>query len=71
MVTLGKLALTKEQILRELIKMGIAERNRMLGLRIPALRIGVLTSPDADGWNDFRRHLEESQCGFDITLVPI
>lgn len=69
--TLGKLALTKEQILRELIKMGIAERNRMLGLRIPALRIGVLTSPDADGWNDFRRHLEESQCGFDITLVPI
>jgi exodeoxyribonuclease VII large subunit len=40
-------------------------------LPVPALRIGVLTSPDADGWNDFRRHLEESRCGFDITIFPI
>lgn len=69
--TLGKLALTKEQILRELVQLGLAEQNRMLGLPVPALRIGVLTSPDADGWNDFRRHLEESRGGFDITLYPI
>jgi exodeoxyribonuclease VII large subunit len=69
--TLGKLALTKEQILRDLLKMGLAEQNRLLGLPVPALRIGVLTSPDADGWNDFRRHLEESRCGFDITIFPI
>lgn len=69
--TLGKLALTKEQILRDLVSMGLAEQNRMLGLPVPTLRIGVLTSPDADGWNDFRRHLEESRCGFDITLFPI
>ncbi|MFT4514073.1 MAG: exodeoxyribonuclease VII large subunit [Planctomycetota bacterium] len=69
--TLGKLALTREQILRELVQMGLAEQNRMLGLPVPALRIGVLTSPDADGWNDFRRHLEESRCGFDITIFPI
>lgn len=69
--TLGKIALTREQILRELVQMGLAERNRMLGLPVPALRIGVLTSPDADGWNDFQRHLEESRCGFDITLFAI
>lgn len=69
--TLGKLALTKEQILRELAEKGLTERNRMLGVPVPAKRIGVLTSPDADGWNDFRRHLEESDCGFDVTLFPI
>ena len=69
--TLGKLALTKEQILRELQAMGLAEQNRLLGLPVPALRIGVLTSPDADGWNDFRRHLEESRCGFEVTIFPI
>lgn len=69
--TLGKIALTKEQILRELVEMGLAEKNRMLGLPVPAVRIGVLTSPDADGWKDFQRHLEESGCGFDITLFPI
>ena len=69
--TLGKLALTKEQILRELAEKGLAERNRLLGLPVPALRIGVLTSPDADGWTDFLHHLEESQVGFDVTLVPV
>ncbi len=69
--TLGKLALTKEQILRELAQLGLIERNRSLGFAVPALRIGVLTSPDADGWNDFRRHVEEAKVGLDITLFPI
>jgi len=69
--TLGKLALTKEQILRELAEKGLAERNRSLGLPVPALRIGVLTSPDADGWNDFLHHLQESRGGFQITIVPV
>jgi exodeoxyribonuclease VII large subunit len=69
--TLGKLALSREQILRELTDKGLRHRNRMLGAPTPALRIGVLTSPDADGWNDFLRHLQESGCGFDVTLVPV
>lgn len=69
--TLGKLALTKEQILRELHGLGLATRNRGLGFPVPALRIGVLTSPDADGWNDFLRHAEEARVGFAITLFPI
>jgi len=69
--TLGKLALTKEQILRELAGLGLAARNRGLGFPVPALRIGVLTSPDADGWNDFLRHVEEAGAGFDLALFPI
>ncbi|MFO1077682.1 MAG: exodeoxyribonuclease VII large subunit [Planctomycetota bacterium] len=69
--TLGKLALTKEQILRELLAAGLATRNRSLPLPVPALRIGVLASPDSDGWNDFVRHLEESPVGFDVSLFPI
>jgi exodeoxyribonuclease VII large subunit len=69
--TLGKLALTREQILRELAQKGLALRNRGLGLIVPALRIGVLSSPDSDGWNDFLRQLQESQFGFAVTLVPI
>jgi exodeoxyribonuclease VII large subunit len=69
--TLGKLALTKEQILRELAQKGLADRNRSLGFPTPALRIGVLTSPDADGWNDFLRHAEEARVGFDVALFPI
>jgi exodeoxyribonuclease VII large subunit len=69
--TLGKLALTREQILGELQQRGLAERNRSLGFPVPALRIGVLSSPDSDGWNDFARHLQEADIGFDVSLLPI
>lgn len=69
--TLGKLALTKEQILGELRQRGLADRNLRLGLPVPALRIGVLTSPDADGWNDFLRHVQEARVGLDLALFPI
>jgi len=69
--TLGKLALGKEQILRELVRLGLAARNRSLGFPVPTLRIGVLTSPDADGWNDFLRHVEEAGVGLDLALFPI
>ncbi|MBK8101657.1 MAG: exodeoxyribonuclease VII large subunit [Planctomycetes bacterium] len=69
--TLGKMALTREQILRELREQGLVERNRSLGVPIPPLRVAVLTSPESDGWNDFLKHLEESRIGFEVTLVPI
>lgn len=69
--TLGKLALSREQILAELRQRGLAERNRSRGFPIPALRIGVLTSAESDGWNDFLRHLEDARIGFDVTLLPI
>lgn len=69
--TLGKMALGREQILRELRQKGLIERNRALPLPVPPLRVGVLTSPDSDGWNDLLRHLQDAAIGFDITLVPI
>src|SRR5262245_5396618 len=69
--TLGKLALTREQILRELRDRGLVDRNRSLPLPVPPLRIGVLASPESDGWNDFVRHLQESRIGFAVTLLPV
>ena len=69
--TLGKMALSKEQILRELREAGVVDKNRSLPLPIPPLRVGVLTSPDSDGWNDFLRHVQESGVGFDIALLPV
>ncbi len=69
--TLGKLALSREQILEELKKKGLDQRNALLPTPMPALRIGVLTSPDSDGWNDFRKELEGAGIGFQIGLYPI
>ncbi len=69
--TLGKMALNREQVLRDLREKGLADKNRSLPLPIPPLRVGVLTSDAADGWNDFRKHLEQSGAGFHVTLLPV
>lgn len=69
--TLGHMARTREQILAELRARGLDRRNAALPLPAPALRIGVLTSIDSDGWNDFRQQLETSGIGFDVTCYSI
>ncbi len=69
--TLGKLALSREQILAELREAGIDQQNAMLPWPLPTLRIGVLTSPTSDGWNDFLKHIESSGIGFDMSIYPV
>ncbi|MBI5852739.1 MAG: exodeoxyribonuclease VII large subunit [Planctomycetes bacterium] len=69
--TLGQMALSREQILRELRAAGLERRNAELVLPIPAMRIGVLTSPDSDGWNDFLQEIKASKIGFSVELFPV
>lgn len=69
--TLGQLALSREQILRELRAAGLERRNLELPLPVPAMRIGVLTSPDSDGWNDFLQEIRASRIAFAIEIVPV
>jgi exodeoxyribonuclease VII large subunit len=69
--TLGHMARTREQILAELRAKGLDRRNASLPLPPLPLRVGVLTSPESDGWNDFLRELESSGIGFDITCYAI
>ena len=69
--TLGVLALDRDKILRELRDKGLDKKNSSLPLPRPPLRIGVLSSPDAEGWRDFHRQLEESRFGFAVTLHPV
>lgn len=69
--TLGQLALQREQILKELRTLGLMDKNRELALPMPPLRIGVLASPDSDGWNDFAKELESSGIGFQVTVYAV
>ncbi len=69
--TLGKLALSRAEILEGLRAAGLASRNLELPVPVPALRIAVLSSPESDGWNDFIREIEASGIGFYVTLVPV
>jgi exodeoxyribonuclease VII large subunit len=69
--TLGKLALEREEILRELREKGLDSKNLSLPLPIPTLRIGVLASLDSDGWNDFHEEIKTSGIGFHVTSYNI
>ncbi len=69
--TLGKLALERERILQELRAKGLDRKNASLALPVPPLRVGVLCSPDSDGWNDFLREIEASRIGFTITAYAV
>ncbi|MHC4513726.1 MAG: exodeoxyribonuclease VII large subunit, partial [Planctomycetota bacterium] len=77
--TLGKMALTREQILQELRQKNLDQRNSSLPLPIPPLRVGVLTSPDSDGFIDFnsdgfidfKKEIESSGIGFQVTCYAV
>jgi exodeoxyribonuclease VII large subunit len=69
--TLGKLALGREEILRELKEKGLDQQNRVLPMPVPALRVGVLTSHGSDGWNDFLAEMRSSRVGFEITSYDV
>jgi exodeoxyribonuclease VII large subunit len=69
--TLGKLALDREEILRELREKGLDHKNRDLPVPVPALRVGVLTSLDSDGWNDFYEEVKTSGIGFHVTSYNV
>jgi exodeoxyribonuclease VII large subunit len=49
-------------------KQGLHERNLSLPFPIPALRVGVLTSPGSDAWKDLIEELRQSGFAFDVTL---
>ncbi len=69
--TLGKLALSREQLLRELRSKGLDGKNVARPLPCPTLRLAVLASPTSDGWHDFLHQLEASGLAFTLTLYPV
>lgn len=69
--TLGNLALRRDLLLRQLTAEGIVGRNRQLDVSLVPLRIGVVTSRQADGWRDFQVNLTESGLGFQVLLAPV
>lgn len=69
--TLGKLALSREEILRELRDKMLDDKNLAKRLPVPSMRIGVLTSHGSDGYHDFVREIEGSGIGFAITAYDV
>ena len=71
--TLGKLELKRQQILQELARLKLLDRNQQLPLPRAMQRFAILSSPQAAGLQDFMQQLNENSYGysFKTTLFPI
>lgn len=68
--TVGEAELEKRRTMERLQKEGLMDRQKGLQPSILPYRLAVISAPDAAGYGDFRRHLEENEYGFrfDVTL---
>ena len=70
--TLGNREMEKRRTVERLVSEGLVDMQRSLCLSRLPYRIGVVSAPDAAGFRDFCRHLEENEYGFsfDVRLFP-
>jgi exodeoxyribonuclease VII large subunit len=69
--TLGRLELQRRRVLAELDRLGLRERNASLPWPEAPLRVGLLTSPGSDAYNDFVNELSRSSFAFDVTVFRV
>ena len=70
--TLGAAELEKRRTIERLEKEGLMGRQKELELTDIPYALAVISAPDAAGFGDFRRHLEENEYGFKfkVDLFP-
>lgn len=70
--TVGDAELKKRQTIERLEKEGFMELQKELELPALPYSLAVISAPDAAGYGDFCRHLEENEYGFvfKVTLFP-
>ncbi|MHB8219346.1 MAG: exodeoxyribonuclease VII large subunit [Acidimicrobiales bacterium] len=67
---LGRLAAQRAALIRALTKEGLLERNGALPLADVPLRIGLVASPETEGYRDFLGQLTGSGYAFDVVVAP-
>ena len=67
---LGKVAAERARLIKALVDEGLFDRQR--GLRVAALplRVGLVASPDTEGYHDFLGGLRSSGMAFEVTVAP-
>ena len=66
---LGDVARRRQELIARLTSEGLLETNKRLTLSPVPLRIGLVASPQTEGYSDFTGQLLNSGFGFDIVLV--
>ena len=70
--TIGDMARKRQEIIRQLKEEGVYDLQRELRIPLFAKRIAVISAPNAAGYGDFCRQLEDNEYGFpfSVTLFP-
>ena len=70
--TLGDMARKRQEIIRQLKEEGVFDLQHELRIPTFAKRIAVISAPNAAGYGDFCRQLEDNEYGFrfEVTLFP-
>ncbi len=70
--TLGDMARKRQEIIRQLKEEGVFDLQRDLSIPTFVKRIAVISAPNAAGYGDFCRQLEDNEYGFrfEVTLFP-
>ncbi len=66
--TLGDMARRRQEIIRQLKEEGVFDLQRELRIPLFAQRIAVISAPNAAGYGDFSRQLEDNAYGFRFTV---
>ena len=66
---LGKMALDRAALIEALQKEGLFDAQRQLDVPLVPLRVGLVGSPNTEGFNDFLGQLERSGFSFVVTVV--
>lgn len=69
--TLGLLEKRRRELLAELSRLGLLDRNASLALPTLPLRIGLITSEGSAAYHDFLATLAESGFGFEVLFVHV
>lgn len=67
---LGDVARRRQELIARLADEGLLERNKRVIVSAVPLRVGLVASPQTEGYSDFTGQLLQSGYGFEIVLVP-
>ena len=68
--TLGKMAQARQQIIEDLTRRGLLQKNQLREMPIVSLRVGLVTSEGSAAYHDFLKTLQSSGFGFTVFLAP-
>lgn len=69
--TLGDIAKKRDELIARILAAGTDKKNKSRIVPLVPLRLGVVSSLQAAGFIDARRHLEESGIGFELSVCDV